>query len=248
MKTCEYCGQEFEPKKYAGNKQRFCTEICNRKWYYANPKYKPRTCKNCGRSFVPKRCDRLTFCTRECFFESVKAKPVEKPLLVCVVCGREFDGRQDRKYCSDECMKARERQRAKKTFVSVKETNPYIEKVCKHCGSTFSTNYYATRKEFCSHKCSKKYTKGQRRYQKRGQYVAPISINQVYLRDGGRCQLCGKKVNKKLLVPHPLSPTIDHIIPLSQGGTHEPVNVQLAHFICNSKRSAIGPAQLRLFG
>lgn len=31
--------------------------------------------------------------------------------------------------------------------------------------------------------------------------------------------------------------TIDHIIPLSKGGTHTYNNVQLAHYICNSKKS-----------
>jgi len=41
-----------------------------------------------------------------------------------------------------------------------------------------------------------------------------------------------------LKAPHPLSMSIDHIIPLSRGGTHEPDNVQLAHFICNSIKCA----------
>jgi 5-methylcytosine-specific restriction endonuclease McrA len=39
---------------------------------------------------------------------------------------------------------------------------------------------------------------------------------------------------------------LDHIVPLSRGGTHEPSNVQLAHYGCNSKRGAKGPAQMRL--
>jgi 5-methylcytosine-specific restriction endonuclease McrA len=35
-------------------------------------------------------------------------------------------------------------------------------------------------------------------------------------------------------VPDRLAPTIDHIVPLARGGTHEPSNVQSAHFICNA--------------
>ena len=49
--------------------------------------------------------------------------------------------------------------------------------------------------------------------------------------------------------PHPMSLSIDHIIPLSLGGTHEPKNVQVVHLICNSTKSnniVAGGEQLRL--
>ena len=262
MKTCEYCGQEFEPKKYAGNKQRFCTERCNNKWRRDNPKYEPRTCNNCGRSFVPKALDRVTFCSRECAFEHRKAKPVEKSRPVCVICGREFDSRQGRKYCSDECRKKVLRDKERKRE-AIKHGQTDKSFVCKQCGKLVLPEYGTKLKVFCSAYCCKKYVKKandkkhperkaderQRRAARlRGAKVEQIKRLQIYARDNWICQLCGKKVNKHHKYPHPMSPSIDHIIPLSQGGTHEPVNVQLAHFICNSKRSAIGPAQLRLFG
>jgi len=72
---------------------------------------------------------------------------------------------------------------------------------------------------------------------------------QVFARDGGRCQICGRKARMTAVVPHPLAPVLDHIIPLAAGGTHEPRNVQLAHFICNSrKRETPAGDQLRLMG
>jgi 5-methylcytosine-specific restriction endonuclease McrA len=49
--------------------------------------------------------------------------------------------------------------------------------------------------------------------------------------------------------PHVGSPTIDHIIPLSRGGVDGPVNVQAAHFGCNSrKNNRAAGEQLRLLG
>jgi len=44
----------------------------------------------------------------------------------------------------------------------------------------------------------------------------------------------------KQTVPHPKAPTIDHVIPLAQGGTHEPLNCRAAHFLCNSLKSHQG--------
>lgn len=65
-------------------------------------------------------------------------------------------------------------------------------------------------------------------------------------RDGFRCHICGEKVLMGNAVPHPKAPTLDHLVPLAAGGTHEPGNVRLAHFLCNSRRGARGPAQLLL--
>lgn len=52
------------------------------------------------------------------------------------------------------------------------------------------------------------------------------------------CGICGKPVDKTIKYPDPMSPTVDHIIPLSKGG--DPVaieNLQLAHRYCNRMKS-----------
>ena len=52
------------------------------------------------------------------------------------------------------------------------------------------------------------------------------------------CGICGKPVDKSLKYPDPMSPTIDHIIPVSKRG--DPValeNLQLAHRCCNRLKS-----------
>lgn len=80
--------------------------------------------------------------------------------------------------------------------------------------------------------------------------VDPINEKLVYLRDGWVCQHCKKRVNKNLKHPNPMSASLDHIIPLSKGGTHTYNNVQLAHLSCNlSKRDNILPQgeQMRMF-
>lgn len=52
------------------------------------------------------------------------------------------------------------------------------------------------------------------------------------------CGICGKPVDKTIKPPHPMSPTIDHIIPVSKGGHPSDIdNLQLAHRCCNRAKS-----------
>lgn len=52
------------------------------------------------------------------------------------------------------------------------------------------------------------------------------------------CGICGKKVDFTFKYPHPLSPCIDHIIPVSKGGHPSDIdNLQLSHWTCNRQKS-----------
>ena len=52
------------------------------------------------------------------------------------------------------------------------------------------------------------------------------------------CGICGKPVDFRLKFPHPLSPCIDHIIPVAKGGHPSDLgNMQLAHMTCNRLKS-----------
>ena len=52
------------------------------------------------------------------------------------------------------------------------------------------------------------------------------------------CGICGKPVDFSYKYPHPLSPSVDHIIPISKGGhPTDPDNLQLAHRCCNREKS-----------
>lgn len=66
-----------------------------------------------------------------------------------------------------------------------------------------------------------------------------ITLKAIIKKDGGICQICGLPVNENDIQGghiRRMYPTIDHITPLSKGGTHTWNNVQLAHMMCNSKK------------
>ena len=52
------------------------------------------------------------------------------------------------------------------------------------------------------------------------------------------CGICGKPVDHSLKYPHPMSPTIDHIIPVAKGGHPSSLsNLQISHMGCNRQKS-----------
>lgn len=62
----------------------------------------------------------------------------------------------------------------------------------------------------------------------------------IYQRDNWTCGICGHPVDPDLEWPNPESASLDHIVPLSQGGEHTRANTRLAHLHCNTSRGA-GP-------
>ena len=52
------------------------------------------------------------------------------------------------------------------------------------------------------------------------------------------CGICGRPVDISLKVGDPMSPCIDHIIPIAKGGHPSDIdNMQLAHWTCNRQKS-----------
>lgn len=73
-----------------------------------------------------------------------------------------------------------------------------------------------------------------------------MSVNEIAERDGNRCHICCRKINMSLSGMAKWGPTIEHILPVSQGGTNEPGNLALAHRYCNTARGNRGHSQLLL--
>jgi len=77
----------------------------------------------------------------------------------------------------------------------------------------------------------------------------PVLFAEIAERDRWRCSLCKKAVDPLVKWPDPKSPSLDHVVPLSRGGAHDPSNVALAHLGCNTaKNNRGGGEQLMLIG
>lgn len=74
-----------------------------------------------------------------------------------------------------------------------------------------------------------------RRARKRDTHVGPVDVRALWT---GVCPLCGAEIDETLKSPHPMSKSLDHIIPLSLGGSHEQSNLQWTHLRCNIRKGA----------
>lgn len=156
---------------------------------------------------------------------------------ICPHCGGSWTStKPNTRFCSDRCQRrAGEARRARERIR------------CHMCGGQRDRRgMYCTTCKARRLKELKAIDRARRKGQiRRGDL---IYAQDVYARDGYRCQLCGRPLAMHLKPPHPKAPTVDHILPLAGGGAHTLSNVQSAHFQCNSSKGARGTDQLRLIG
>lgn len=255
-KTCGGCGAEF----FAVHRNRgYCSETCREGAWAYQPRRRP--CERCGVAtpnarFCSEGCARAKPC-RECGveFEPAKyqrscedclaAKETHRPFRLAVVLWGRCPG----------CDRGFEKRAASQTCCSISCANrfrfppkPVIERLrvwtagfCRGCGEPFVSS--AAHARYCSESCERRVSRQVRKDRRRARLKSQkgqdvVYRRKVFERDGWVCRLCRKPVKRDALVPHPKAPTLDHILPLALGGLHDYANVQCAHFICNSRKSA----------
>jgi 5-methylcytosine-specific restriction endonuclease McrA len=70
-----------------------------------------------------------------------------------------------------------------------------------------------------------------------------ITFDDLMMRDGPLCQICGELMDWQT-GRYRERVSLDHIIPISKGGSHTMDNVRLVHMGCNSKKSDRLPADV----
>lgn len=161
--------------------------------------------------------------------------------IVCPSCAEAERQRQQKKKEEERFKKERERE---ERFWSQDFTQSALSfRICAYCGAP----HLRTNAKCCSEECSRKYanSKGDRRVRRMRKVDKNISLKKLYLRDGGKCWICGNKCdfndyrhdeNGNFIVGS-MYPSIDHVYPISKGGAHSWENVKLAHHYCNTLKN-----------
>jgi hypothetical protein len=182
---------------------------------------------------VNKRC-------RECYRDDHRAIYVPKggqtdDVRNCRECNREYAPKQRTEsfFCSRVCKDKNRREKDKAKRLASK-----TERLCVGCNETIPRSARADKK-WCSEECASRvrgHTMNTQRRIRTNEAIQNFKRIDIYERDGWICQLCKKAVNPKLSFPSPACASLDHVIPLSRGGSHQATNVQLAHLRCNTSR------------
>ena len=99
---------------------------------------------------------------------------------------------------------------------------------CTWCEANFMATGSTTK--YCSQRCSRQ--AGEAR---RGEFaIKPRLRYGIYQRDNWTCQLCLEPVERGATGVWRAS--LDHIVPQSKGGSHDPSNLRLVHLWCNAVR------------
>ena len=173
----------------------------------------------------------------------------------CETCGTEFGARAEKvragngRFCSTTCRNIgnnrargfaprptraqRFRQRAMQLVADASTgtsggSRVFVQGNCLVCEASFMSRRRDSR--YCSTECRRQARSSARHW------IDFPSRKAIYKRDGWRCCLCREHVARRYDANDPLSATLDHIVPRSQGGSDDMSNLRLLCAGCNSKR------------
>lgn len=233
-KSCETCGREFAGRSQSA---RYCRRSCypsrvtrterNRRSYAVVE------CFWCGRQ-CKREANRkhLPACSARCrvavsMYKSSRVQSAWPRMVKCRTCSTKvatIPGRRRNVRCA-RCKPIRE----------------VLALTCCECGDRFDHSQYGSLAHplYCSQRCKWRVAERVRRARVRNANRAAVRRWEIFERDALQCYLCGDHMDAELRVPHPKAPTLDHIVPLSRGGTHEPSNIATACFQCNVYKGSL---------
>ena len=223
-------------------------------------------CAICGASFpVVNRGRRRLYCSRKCrdviakknrdaryaeYLRSV-GKTVKGETAICrlPLCSRSFVVPvSGQKFCSTKCrhiFNGRKPESSGAIAASLVYFGP-----CRECQTNMvcvrnRANKYRSVCRQCRPKVNRAINT-RKNHARRAAGSQTMSVHELARRDGATCNICRKRVDMTLPGTHKNGPTVDHLLPVSLGGTNDPHNLALAHRKCNVSRKADPQVQLLL--
>jgi len=241
--VCDTCGQTIQARP----RQKRCRNNPTCRALYHRDKWRRQhahlwgmiKCATCGKLFDtgPVRTGRSPKLCSNCALP-VKRRgrtPEEKQ---CKLCNATFVANGAQHYCTPKCQEL-----GKKISLRKLKRQRLLAGLCARHGT-------AGHCEICH---ARNFNKANKRRGPEGERAPALSKadkRKLCEQQKWKCSLCGKKLDPKLRGTHNMGISIDHVIPVSMGGTHDLANLAAAHRTCNSKKGnrSLGPEQLRMIG
>ena len=243
QRTCPRCGECFAPNTH---NQKYCSRQCGKAVENAKrrgttppPKVSSYYCIECGKHCVKGQnvvAHASKFCSPVCKRRNWKKRNEErvKPLKLLIKSeGTTTQILRWKSLCA--------------TY-NPAFWKPIFVRRCRGCGVQVTSSGY--QRFYCSTDCKAqaKRRRHRRRYpenrksraraKKYGVIYQSVPRNWIGMRDGNKCQKCGVLCRTDVdMNTHPLARHIDHIVPISKGGSHAAYNLQVLCRSCNLEKS-----------
>lgn len=172
---------------------------------------RPKSCPDCGKQIAGRA--RSTYCT-QCGIE--RRKPEQAELKMA----------QRRARGVKPARRRQAEMKLEKAARGVRHGYSWVEGPCAICGARFTSTDSQAR--YCSTDCRKRAHSGR--------WIDYLDRVAIYRRDDWTCQICGEVTEPDAEPTSSWYPSLDHIIPRSQGGPDDWQNLRTAHNWCNSVR------------
>jgi 5-methylcytosine-specific restriction endonuclease McrA len=200
--------------------------------------------------------------------DKIKPKVRKVYLKICIITGKPFVGNSSKSYYDKTCGITGDYKTTLNLALSIRRNGNKHK--CDNCNKEYTlferggcrvNPQSKTLTKYCSKECKKTLTEQvkkeekartsqTRRARKKSVISEPIWRKKVFERDNYKCYICGCKVylHKQLTFAKDKA-TLDHIIPLSKGGSHTYGNIKTACGLCNSYKcdSIIEVKQIDIF-
>jgi 5-methylcytosine-specific restriction endonuclease McrA len=193
-------------------------------------------CKQCGREFAKRPHDPKQYCSSQCWGDWQK----EQRRTNCKKCGVSFIPKKSKNgtYCSRECSGKGQIGRGTTYQAKAKRKSSQLIRLLNRRAVGDEQAWAAEQPKLC--KCGRPVSEGmhckrcrrrkrldlkKRQNQRYKDFHKSGVREQVIVRDGGVCQYCSRR---------PRKPTVDHMQPVSLGGTNDMSNLVVACRRCNS--------------
>ena len=240
---CLVCKTKLKPKQKA---------FCGLKCRYMHIRIPERQCKCCRQLFKPKSA-KIKYCTNECanrhkakLYRNPDSKMQQSKTTVngcrrgaccrlnyspCIQCGGKRSTLRKLKHCSRKCER-------KEVHANRVKRGQYVhqsgELVC-HCGKKVRVKSRLKMRTSCSKECMRTEQHARRRAKIKSRRVdRGVNWRSAVKRFGWQCACCRCECVKPVGINAPDEATLDHIRPLSKGGTHTWDNVQVMCRRCNT--------------